>query len=123
MRSSRRYYRCRHRAGHGRSDLVERPVKTRITIRGQTYTVRADDSDIDIREVARYVDTRMAEVASSATSLDSYSIAMLAALNIASDYRRFQRDVEAELVELDRDAASVAIMLEAGLPARPDSEE
>lgn len=98
-------------------------MKTRITIRGQTYTVRADDSDIDIREVARYVDTRMAEVASSATSLDSYSIAMLAALNIASDYRRFQRDVEAELVELDRDAASVAIMLEAGLPARPDSEE
>ena len=92
-------------------------MKVQINIRGRNYTVRSDEDDVDLQEIATYVDGRMAEIANRSGSFDEYTIAMLAAMNIASDFERFRREVDDELVEVDRDLASTAVLLEATLPS------
>ena len=98
-------------------------MKTRITIRGQQYTVRSDEQDIDLHEIASYVDAKMAEVAGRTTTFDNYTVAMLAALNIASDFERFRIQVDRELAELDRDLASASLVMESALPMGEDEGE
>ena len=92
-------------------------MKVQITIRGRTYTVRSDEGDVDLPAVAAYVDARMAEVADRSGTFDEYTIAMLAAMNIASDFERYRRGVDAHLEGLDRELASTQVLLEAALPA------
>ncbi len=89
-------------------------MATSITIRGRQYTVRSDDDGEDLQQVAKYVDSKMAEVARS--SFDEYTVALIAALNIASEYDRFRREVAGRLDDLDREAAAVGAILEAALP-------
>ncbi len=91
-------------------------MTTRISIRGRSYTVRSD-SDEDLELVARYVDRKMGELASRSPNIDEYTVALLAALNIASEFDKFRRSVDEELEGLDRDVASVGVLLESSLPA------
>ncbi len=93
-------------------------MKVQITIRGRRYTVRSDEDDIDLQAVASYVDAKMTEMAGRSNTFDEYTIAMLAALNIASDFERFRREVDQELSELDRDVASAAVLVAASTPAQ-----
>lgn len=92
-------------------------MKVQITIRGRSYTVRSDDEQEDLQAVAAYVDGKMAEIASQSSRFDDYTIAMLACLNIASEFERFRRQVDADLAEVDRDLASTAVLMEAALPS------
>lgn len=97
-------------------------MQVTITIRGRQYTVRGDDSAEDVEAVARDLDQRLEEVASRTRSFDEYTIALLTALNLASELRRLRREVVGRLGELDREAASVAAVLEAALPQDDDGE-
>ncbi len=90
-------------------------MKVQITIRGRTYTVRSDQ-DEDLPAIAAYVDRKMAELGGR-NGTDDYTVALLAALNIASEFERFRRSVEAELGSVERDLASVAVVLESAIPA------
>lgn len=91
-------------------------MKVQISIRGRTYTVRSDDAEEDLQAIARYVDGKMAEITTQSSRFDDYTVAMLAALNIASEFDRFRRQVDGDLDELDRDLASTAVLIEAALP-------
>ena len=91
-------------------------MKVQITIRGRRYTVKSDEGDVDLPAIARYVDSRMTEVAERTGTFDDYTVAMLAALNIASDFERYRRTVDAELADLDREVASVELLLDAAMP-------
>lgn len=90
-------------------------MKVSITIRGRRYTLRSDQ-DEDLRSLAAYVDEKMAEIAARGANLDDYSLAMLAALNIASEFERFRREVDDELQRLDKELASAGMLLESVLP-------
>ena len=91
-------------------------MKVQITIRGRTYTVRSDETEIDLPAVAAYVDSKMNEISSRFGALDDYTVAMLAALNIAEDFERFRRQVDGELSDIDRELSSTAVLLESVLP-------
>ena len=92
-------------------------MKVRITIRGRTYTVRSDEDDVDLQQVAAYVDSKMDEIAGrSSAGFDEYTVAMLAFLNIASEFERYRRRMDGELEGLDRDLAAAEVVLRAAMP-------
>ena len=91
-------------------------MKVQITIRGRRYTVRSDEDDFDLVAVAKYVDDKMTEISERTPSLDDYTVAMLAALNIAEEFERYRGRVTSELDEIDREVASTATLLAAALP-------
>gem|GEM_PF-1043201 len=95
---------------------ITESMQVRITIRGREYTVRGDDNGNDLQLLAADLDRRMTETAERTRSFDEYTIAMLTALNIASELQQLKAQVADRLDELDRDAASVAAMIEAALP-------
>lgn len=90
-------------------------MKVQIEIRGRKYTVRSDEDGEDLVAIARYVDAKMAEIAGRGSSADEYTVAMLAALNIASEFDRFRRQAISDLSDLDRDLASTSMVLEDAL--------
>ena len=96
-------------------------MQVKINIRGRQYTVRGDEAGEDIQNLAAEVDARMAEVAGRTRSFDEYTVAMLAALNLASELAQLRRQVSERLEDFDRDIASIAAMLEAMLPNSADS--
>ena len=91
-------------------------MQVRITIRGREYTVRGDDNEHDIQALAADLDRRMAETAERTRSFDEYTVAMLTALNLASEIHGLKIQVADRLDELDRDCASVEAMMEAAMP-------
>lgn len=98
-------------------------MKVQITIRGRRYTVRSDEDDLDLQRVATWVDSKMTEMAGRSSTFDEYTIAMLAALNIASEFERFRLEVDRELGGLDRELAGAAVLLESAMGAEAVGEE
>ncbi|HJN76775.1 MAG TPA: cell division protein ZapA [Myxococcota bacterium] len=92
-------------------------MATQITIRGRQYSLRSDEDDEDLAAIAAYVDSKMSEVARS--SFDEHTVALLAALNIASEYHRFRKNLSGRIDDLDREAAAIDAILEAALPEDP----
>jgi cell division protein ZapA len=67
---------------------------TGVEIFGQTYNVRGDGDPDYLTELARFVDTRMREVAAQVATVDPMKIAILAALNIADEFSRYRKQRE-----------------------------
>jgi len=75
-------------------------TKIHVEIYGQQYQIKAGADPEYIQNVARYVDMKMREIASSLPTVDSLKIAVLAALNITDEYFQLKlqnRDVDREL--------------------------
>lgn len=95
-------------------------MKVQITVRGRSYTVRSDEEGEDLQEVARYVDSKMSEIADKSPRLDDYTVALLAAMNIASELARVRRDIDAELAGVEHDLASAAVVLDGAARGRAE---
>ncbi len=67
---------------------------TTVEIFGQTYHVRGEGDPDYLAELARFVDSRMREVAAEVSTVDGLKIAILAALNIADEFSRYRRQRE-----------------------------
>lgn len=68
--------------------MEKRGSVTQVEIFGQTYSVRAEGDSNYIHDLARFVDSRMKEVAERTATVDTTKIAILAALNISDDLHR-----------------------------------
>jgi cell division protein ZapA len=62
-----------------------KPESIAVEIYGQTYNVRGEGDPAYLTELARFVDSRMREIASQVSTVDPVRIAILAALNIADE--------------------------------------
>ncbi len=85
-----------------------------VEIFGQTYSLRSEADEEHVRQVADLVDSRMCEIASGSRSASALQVAVLAALDIASEYLQKEAeadrrtcDVEARIDALTRRIASL----------------
>src|SRR2546423_1383129 len=69
---------------------------------GQTYNVRGEGDPNYLAELARFVDSRMREVAAQVATVDPVKIAILAALNIADEFSRYRKQRNEKTEELSR---------------------
>ena len=77
-----------------------------VVIFGQTYNVRAEEEFEYVEELARFVDTKMREIADVTGTREVGKIAILAALNVADELRKLQasvREDEERIAEAARD--------------------
>jgi len=73
-----------------------------VEIMGERVTLRTDEDEEHVRNVAGYVDRKMQEIVKATRPTAKSSIAMLAALNIADEYQRLkdQHDAFAQRVNV-----------------------
>ena len=76
--------------------MEKRGSVTQVEIFGQTYNVRADGDSAYIHDLARFVDSRMKEVADKTATVDTTKIAILAALNISDDLYQMEKRREGD---------------------------
>jgi cell division protein ZapA len=72
--------------------VEKRGSVTQVEIFGQTYNVRAEGDSSYIHDLARFVDSRMKEVAERTATVDTTKIAILAALNISDDLYQVEKN-------------------------------
>lgn len=72
--------------------MEKRGSVTQVEIFGQTYSVRAEGDSSYVHDLARFVDSRMKEVAEQTATVDTTKIAILAALNISDDLYRVEKN-------------------------------
>ena len=65
-----------------------------IEIMGQRLTVRSEDSEEHVRTVARYVDEQIRKLAETQFTAASLHLALVTALNIASEYWKLRHQQE-----------------------------
>ena len=78
-------------------------TRLHVEIFGQTYNVRGEGDPNYLTELARFVDSRMREVAAKVATVDPMKIAILAALNIADEFSRYRKEREQRGRNLDRE--------------------
>lgn len=71
--------------------MEKRGSVTQVEIFGQTYSVRAEGESGYVHDLARFVDSRMREVAERTATVDTTKIAILAALNISDDLHQVEK--------------------------------
>jgi cell division protein ZapA len=58
----------------------------RVEILGREYTVKSDEGEERVRNIAEYVNRKIKEVSEGGQTVSTLNLAILAALNIANDY-------------------------------------
>jgi cell division protein ZapA len=58
----------------------------RVEVLGREYTVKSDEGEERVRNIAEYVNRKIKEVSESSQTVSTLNLAILAAMNIANDY-------------------------------------
>ena len=98
--------------------MATKPRRVELDIFGQTFSLIAED-EARLQEVAKYVDAQMKDLSQSTATIDSFRLAVLAALNIANERfdladRLASRDnaVQAQFEALSAKAERISIELD-----------
>jgi cell division protein ZapA len=86
-----------------------------VQIFGETYNVRADEDRAYVENLARYVDAKMKSITSTGGGGNTLKIAILAALNIADEFFKLQREHEGLRARLTEHADELTEVLDAVL--------
>ncbi|MBX7184172.1 MAG: cell division protein ZapA [Vicinamibacteria bacterium] len=98
--------------------MAAKPRRVELDIFGQTFSLIAED-EARLQEVAKYVDAQMKDLSQSTATIDSFRLAVLAALNIANERfdladRLASRDnaVQAQFEALSAKAERISVELD-----------
>ena len=86
-----------------------------VTIYDREYTLRTPGNPERLRAVCADLDKRMREVASSTGSVDTFKVAVLAALSFADDLQRSQDDFKKFDESVGKRSIACVSMLERAL--------
>ncbi len=89
----------------------------RVEIFGQQYGLRAEVSEEHVRQVARLVDERMRDVASRTRAVATLQIAVLAALDLASDLLEEREARQALVRSVESRCAGLVRRIDEQVPA------
>lgn len=73
-----------------------------VVIMGQVFSVTSEDGEEHVRRVASYVDGKMREISSGGKVVSTFTAAVLAALNIASECHKLQQNAAEIEAAIDR---------------------
>jgi cell division protein ZapA len=68
--------------------------RTVVDIYGQQYTIVGSEKNYHVKSVAKLVDEKMRSIQTKNTYIDTKTIAVLTAVNIANDYLKLKDDYE-----------------------------
>ena len=88
---------------------------TTVEILGREYRIRGVADETYVREVARYVDAKLREVARGSALPANDRIAILAAMNIADELFQLRRASNDEFATIERRAQGLIRLLEENL--------
>ena len=79
--------------GNGSPDLEQKAGRTevRVEVMGQSYSVVSEDGPVHVKEVAAFVDQRMSSLAGHGRTVAPETVAVMTALNIASEYQKLSK--------------------------------
>jgi len=63
----------------------------RVRILDHEYVIKSDIAEVELQEIARYVDNKLREIKSETNGLSEKHIAILAAFDIANEYFQVQK--------------------------------
>lgn len=87
-------------------------IDTKVEIFGQSYMIRGEADSEYTRKLAEYVDKKMREVGTSASSISSLNAAILAALNITNELFEIRERQQVESNMVDEKATALLTLLE-----------
>src|SRR5436309_16043484 len=94
----------------------------RVEIYNQIYNIRSDGDSEYVTQLAEFVDRRMREISSGTLTVDSLTVAILAALHIADVLHRLNRLHEQADKQLAARSAECAEMLDRVFKSRSAAE-
>ncbi|MDA8156743.1 MAG: cell division protein ZapA [Actinomycetota bacterium] len=86
--------------------------KTEVRIFGQKFTLRSDQSEERMQEIAAYVDGQIQEVLSKSPGISALNAAILAALNIAGQYHSLKQEQDEAAVRISHKAEILSSLFE-----------
>jgi len=89
--------------------------RVKVEIYDQTYQISGELDEEYVAELARYVDTKMREVAEASKTVDSLRVAVLAALAIADELHSLRQGQEERQGSLRQRAARCLTLVERAL--------
>ncbi len=68
---------------------------TKLEFLGQVYHLKCEDPDVDVREIARYVESKVKEQQELYPGLPHHKLVVMVVMNIGKDYIRAKKRIEA----------------------------
>jgi cell division protein ZapA len=101
---------------------MEESNTTTGEILGREYRIRGGGDSDYVREVARYVDTKLKEVSRGAAGQSADRVAVLAAMNIADELFQARRSTSEQIQDIERQAEGLINLLDATFAFEPEDE-
>lgn len=102
--------------------------RVKISIDGKSFTLVGEETEEHMRQVAEYIDQKMAEVRqkASAVEIDSSLAYVLTSINVADDYfkeKAYVAELEGRLIGMTARAQELADKLEEAEKAKEEAEK